>query len=170
MMMIEERRAVTYRLTLDMVAWNEDRHPRNQRGKFQKKVSITTPDVAVNAMRQAISTHNDVRHAVYRADIGYVDFVWGSEGEQPSASGRRTGAKGIAHIIEARIRKDGLSQKQAERVAEEIARVVATGKLKQSRVVAGTSNVQITDGKHTAVLVREPGTDAWLLTGWENHK
>lgn len=96
MLMIEERRAVTYRLTLDMVAWNEDRHPRNRRGKFQKKESITTPDVAVNAMRQAILTHNDVLHAVYRADIGYVDFVWGTEGDAPSPSGRRKGAKGIA--------------------------------------------------------------------------
>lgn len=80
MLMIEERRAVLRRLTLDMVAWNEDRHPRNRRGKFQKKEAVTTPDVAVNAMRQAILTHNDVLHAVYRADIGYVDFIWGSEG------------------------------------------------------------------------------------------
>ena len=159
MLMIEERRAAMYRMTLDAAA---------RIGKPKKQESITSPDVAVNAMRQAILTHNDVRHAVYRADIGYVDFVWGSEGEAPSVAGRRKGAKGIAHILEARIRKDGLSQKQAERLAEEIARVVATGKLKQSRVVAGTSNVQITDGKHTAVLVKEPGTDAWLLSGWEN--
>lgn len=168
MLMIEERRAVTYRLTLDMVAWNEDRHPRNRRGKFLKKESITTPDVAVNAMRQAILTHNDVRHAVYRADIGYVDFVWGSEGGPPSATGNRKGANGIAHILEARVRKDGLTPRQAERVAEQIARVVATGQMKSLAQVGGVSKANITDGKHTAVLVKEPGTDAWLLTGWEN--
>lgn len=166
--MIEERRAVLRRLTLDMVAWNEDRHPRNRRGKFQKKEAVTTPDVAVNAMRQAILTHNDVLHAVYRADIGYVDFIWGSEGGPPSATGKRKGAMGIAHILDARVRKDGLTPRQAELVAEKIARVVATGQMKPLVQVGGISKANITDGQHTAVLVKEPGTDAWLLTGWEN--
>lgn len=167
MLELHERHAVMYRLTLDMVAWNEDRHPRNRRGKFQKKEAITTPDVAVNAMRQAILTHNDVLHAVYRADIGYVDFIWGTEGDAPSATGRRKGAKGIAHILEARVRKDGLTPRQAERVAEQIAKTVAVGKIEARSTVGDVSNIKVKHGKYTAVLVKNREEDAWLLSGFE---
>ena len=82
--------------------------------------------------------------------------------------GKRKGAMGIAHILEARARKDGLTPRQAERVAEQVARVVATGKMGEPVQVGGIAKANITDGRHTAVLVKEPGTDAWLLTGWEN--
>ncbi|MFZ1365739.1 MAG: hypothetical protein WAS90_12705 [Brachymonas denitrificans] len=165
---LHQYRAMFYRLTLDSIEWNEERHPRDKRGKFQKRDAITSPDVAADAMRRAILTQQDVRHAVYRADIGYVDFIWGTEGGPPSAAGKRKGAMGIAHILDARVRKDGLTPRQAERVAEQVARVVATGKMKPPVQVLGITNAQITDGRHTAVLVKEPGADAWLLTGWEN--
>jgi hypothetical protein len=107
-------------------------------------------------------------HAVYRADIGYVDFIWGNEGGPPSATGKRKGAMGIAHILDARVRKDGLTPRQAQRVAEQVARVVAAGQMVPPVQVGGIAKAQITDGRHTAVLVKESGTDAWLLTGWEN--
>lgn len=165
---LHQYRAMLYRLTLDSIEWNEEQHPRDKRGRFGKRDAITSPDVAADAMRRAILTRQDVRHAVYRADIGYVDFIWGEEGGLPSASGKRKGAMGIAHILEARARKDGLTPRQAERVAEQVARVVATGKMGEPVQVGGIAKANITDGRHTAVLVKEPGTDAWLLTGWEN--
>ena len=153
MLTIQEYRTLLYRLTLDGIEWNEERHPRDKRERFGKRDAITSPDVAADAMRRAILTRQDVRHAVYRADIGYVDFIWGTEGGSPSATGKR---------------KDGLTPRQAERVAEQVARVVATGQMKPPVQVRGVTNAQITDGRHTAVLVKEPGADAWLLTGWEN--
>lgn len=168
MLTIQEYRTLLYRLTLDGIEWNEERHPRDKRGRFGKRDAITSPDVAADAMRRAILTRQDVRHAVYRADIGYVDFIWGTEGGPPSATGKRKGAMGISHILDARVRKDGLTPRQAERVAEQVARVVATGQMAQPVQVGGITKAQITDGRHTAVLVKEPETDAWLLTGWEN--
>jgi hypothetical protein len=168
MLQIHEYRFMCYQLALDGIEWEESDHPRDKRGKFEKHDAITCPDVAADAMRRAILTRQDVRHAVYRVDIGYVDFIWGTEGGPPSATSKRKGAMGIVHILDARVRKDGLTPRQAERVAEQVARVVATGQLKPPMRVGGIAKAQITDGRHTAVLVKGPGTDAWLLTGWEN--
>lgn len=125
---------------------------------------------AVRAARRVVAEHTDVHHAVFRPDIGEVDFIWGDEGKPPSASGKRKGAKGIAHIIEARMRKDRLSEEQAIQVVDDVARVVATGEVYGAVEVAGTSNVKITDGKHTATLVKPKGSNAWLLSGWENRE
>jgi hypothetical protein len=170
MLTTQEYRAIVYRdrMSLDSSGWNESEHPRDKRGKFQKRDAITSPEVAADAMCRAILTRQDVRHAVYRADIGYVDFIWGNEGGPPSATGKRKGAMGIAHILDARVRKDGLTPRQAQRVAEQVARVVAAGQMVPPVQVGGIAKAQITDGRHTAVLVKESGTDAWLLTGWEN--
>ena len=153
---LHQYRAMFYRLTLDGIEWNEERHPLGKDGRFEKHDAITSSDVAADAMRRAILTQQDVRHAVYRADIGYVDFILGDEGGPPSATGKRKGAMGIAHILDARVRKDGLTPRQAERVAEQVARVVATGQMKPPVQVLGVTNAQITDGRHTAVLVKEP--------------
>ncbi len=80
MMMIEERRAVMYRLTFDMVAWNEDTDRATRAASSRSKMPSPRRMLQSTPCRQAISTHNDVRHAVYRADIGYVDFCLGARG------------------------------------------------------------------------------------------
>ena len=66
------------------------------------------------AMRHVISSHKIEPRAMYRKDIGWIGFEWGTEGEEPpefkdhaefrkwQKSGRRPfdkGGHGIAHII-----------------------------------------------------------------------
>ncbi|MFL0806741.1 MAG: hypothetical protein K6L60_05590 [Oceanobacter sp.] len=123
---------------------------------------------AVSALRQVVETHGNIEAAVHRDDIGDVDFLWGTEGKPPTKSGKRKGAKGISHLIEARMRKDGLSESEAVAVAGRVAEVVATGKMYGKVTVGETSNVKITDGSYTATLVKPHDSNAWLLSGWEN--
>ncbi len=125
---------------------------------------------AVEAMKTVINTHSDIPAAVHREDIGDVDFIWGSEGGALTKTGKRKGAKGIAHIIEARMRKDNLSEAQANNIAAEIARVVVTGEISGRVKQSNSENMRITDGVHTAVLSKTADQNAWLLTGWENNE
>ncbi len=127
-------------------------------------------DRAVDAMRQVIETHRDVPSAVQRDDLGDIDFIWGDEGKSPTASGKRKGAKGVAHILEARMRKDGLSADEAQRIAQEVARVVVQGEVVNQAEVGGTQKTALSDGAYTAWLVKEAETNHWLLTGWEEIK
>ena len=62
------------------------------------------------AMAKALSEKTSVHRAMFRTGMGWVDFVWGDEGGTVRNDGRRPGEKGIAHIIEARMRKDNLSK------------------------------------------------------------
>ena len=63
-------------------------------------------------MIYALNNQKDVTYAMYRQDLGWVDFVWGDVGII-KATGKTKGGKGIAHILEARQRKDGLTAMQA---------------------------------------------------------
>ncbi|WP_434984019.1 hypothetical protein [Vreelandella zhaodongensis] len=123
---------------------------------------------AVNAMRHVIETHQDVHAAVTRPDLGDIDFIWGDEGKPPTASGKRKGVKGIAHILEARQRKDGLSEQEAASVAEKVAQTLVKGDQVYSNANQSVKSVRVSDGKYTAVLSKTDGSNAWLLTGFEN--
>ncbi|MFC0268587.1 LPD38 domain-containing protein [Kushneria aurantia] len=121
---------------------------------------------AMKAMRLVIDTHQDVPGAVTREDLGDIDFVWGEEGGPVKRSGRRKGAYGVAHILEARQRKDGLNPSEAEALAANIAATVQNGELVTRTRVGDSEKARVTDGRHTAMLIKEKG-NAWLLTGWE---
>jgi len=116
-------------------------------------------------MRRVITDKKDVRRAIYRDDIGYVDFIWGSEGKPEQDRGIRPGAKGVAHLLEARMRKDKLTCKQACAVAENVARATVSGALpknwKQQR------RLEIIHNGYTAILAKNHSDNAWLLTGYE---
>ncbi|MDZ7870133.1 MAG: hypothetical protein U5L02_13215 [Rheinheimera sp.] len=133
------------------------------------KTKKMTPAIenAVTAIRTVATTQTDVQDAVVRDDIGSVDFVWGDEGAEPSKSGKRKGAKGIAHIIEARMRKDGFSLPKVFQLLDNIAETVATGNIVKTSAIGDTQKTAISDGKHTAWLVKSGDDNHWLLTGWE---
>jgi len=144
----------------------EDRRAAYREGQR----SVDPVASAVVAMHDVIEAQADVLAAVVRDDIGAVDFIWGEEGKEPTASGKRKGAKGVAHILEARMRKDGLSLEEAAAVAEEVAKVVATGEITLTHHHQDVSQATITDGKYSAIMVKREGSNAWLLTGWEENK
>lgn len=136
--------------------------------QFSKTKKMTPAiESAVTAIRTVATTQTDVQDAVVRDDIGSVDFVWGDEGAEPSKSGKRKGAKGIAHIIEARMRKDGFSLPKVFQLLDNIAETVATGNIVKTSAIGDTQKTAISDGKHTAWLVKSGDDNHWLLTGWE---
>lgn len=117
------------------------------------------------AMAHVILHQATARYAMHRTDLGWIDFVWGSAGKPPGSSGKRKGAKGIAHLLEARQRKDGLTLGQAKDLAMKLPDVIAMGKRERPPGEQAT-NVRIAFAGYVAVLVANPRTGHWLLTGW----
>lgn len=119
------------------------------------------------SMERALRDKTDVHRAMYRKGLGWVDFVYGEEGEGPNAKGRRKGAKGLAHILEARVRKDGMSPEQARGVLPEIVKTIAQGEEASRYKFQGSERVDLHDNGMVAHLVKNPGNNAWLLSGYE---
>lgn len=123
-------------------------------------------------MDRIVATQSDQKRAMHQDQLGWVDFRWGSEGDPPNARGKRAGAKGVAHIIEARMRKDGLTREQAIEFLPSVVDAIARGTASTSRYTnektdtAGTKAVIYHAGTEV-VLVRDDGQDAWMLTGYE---
>lgn len=118
------------------------------------------------AMRHVIANQKDISHAMYRKDLGWIDFVWGDVGIV-KASGKTKGGKGIAHILEARQRKDGLTAMQARAQALKLVEVIAKGKVLRRNIVIGYENKVLFYENHEVTLVKEGSSNEWLLSGWE---
>jgi len=69
------------------------------------------------AIAKVLAEQTDVRHAAWRPELGWIDFIWGDD------------AKGIAHAIKGRIEKDGMSRADAETLVRRIPDVIARGRL-----------------------------------------
>ncbi|MGB2680311.1 MAG: LPD38 domain-containing protein [Candidatus Competibacter sp.] len=120
----------------------------------------------LDALTKALLDKTSVHRAMYRQGLGWVDFVWGSEG-RVTPSGKTKGAMGIAHILEARQRKDGMSRAEAEKLAYDLIEVIARGSEIRRYTFADTANVTLELGHHEAVLTKTQGSNAWVLSGWE---
>ncbi len=119
------------------------------------------------AMTRVLLDRTDAHRAMYRTGLGWVDFVWGSTGGETAASGAVRPGKGIAHLIGQRMRKDGMTRDEAGRLAQRTVNVIARGEEVRRTEIGGTLRAAITLAGDTAVLVRQPGSNSWLLTGWE---
>ncbi|MDO4698258.1 MAG: hypothetical protein Q4A60_06240 [Pasteurellaceae bacterium] len=78
--------------------------------------------------------------------------------------------KGIAHIIEARMRKDGMSYQDATRMlTNEIVETIAKGQIQNHwiRNDGKSESVQIDYNGYRAGLVRNAGSNGWLLTAFK---
>ena len=109
------------------------------------------------------SENLSIKNAMYRSDLGYIDFVWGKPGEGPKFKK----GYGLAHIIAKRNAETG----NGKQVAYELVNVLAKGtKIEVQRVqsVSGNDRIRISYNNHTAVLSESPEGNHWLLTGWEN--
>lgn len=103
-----------------------------------------------------------VHGAMHRADIGYIDFLWGTPGK---------GAKfkkgyGLAHILAKHGAESG------EGILAKIVETIAKGTdIEEQKALHGQGEKRIRihyDG-YTAVLSSARGKDSWLLTGWEDY-
>jgi hypothetical protein len=119
------------------------------------------------AMAKALSEKTSVHRAMFRTGMGWVDFVWGDEGGTVRNDGRRPGEKGIAHIIEARMRKDNLSKPEVFNLLNRIVEAIAKGKEVYRKQVKSTARVNIEHNGVQASLVKNPASNTWLLTGFE---
>ena len=121
-----------------------------------------------DAMNKAIVSKADVKRAMYRNDIGWVDFVWGDVGTI-KANGKTKGAMGISHIIEARMRKDGMGYDEVvEMLTNNIVEAIAKGSVTREYLSAnGVNNIQVTHSGHLVALRKAKGSNAWMITAYE---
>lgn len=119
------------------------------------------------AMTKALSDKTTVHRAMFRTGMGWVDFVWGDVGGDVKSNGQRPGEKGIAHIIEARQRKDGLTEKETIALLDRIVETIARGSEVKRREFDGHQRVDLGYNGVLATLVKNPGSNSWLLTGFE---
>lgn len=118
------------------------------------------------ALARALTEKNTVHRAMFRTGMGWVDFVWGAEGVV-KASGRTKGAMGLSHILEARQRKDGLNEQQTVQLLSRMVDVIAVGKEVRRVEFAGLERVTLEYAYVQAILTKQPGSNAWLVSGWE---
>ena len=125
------------------------------------------------AMQRVIENHEDVGNAMYRDDVGFIDFVWGNAGRGKKFKG----GYGIAHIIAKRNAdfENGRSTVDGETTVKKLVDVIAKGK---DITMQNTSNNDTTSARmkihydgYTAVLsMSDKNKNTWLLTGWEDEK
>lgn len=121
----------------------------------------------MEAMNKAITTKADVKRAMYRNDIGWIDFVWGSTGIL-KANGKTKGAMGISHIIEARMRKDGMSYDEVvEMLVTTTVETIAKGGVFARFEQGGATKLQLVLDNHLVNLVKNKGSNAWVITAFE---
>lgn len=123
-------------------------------------------DRGLNALANAITGKTTVHRAMYRNGLGWVDFVWGDEG-RVKPSGKTVGAKGLSHILEARMRKDGLTESKAIEVLGELVRTIASGTEFDRKVFADVIRAGIKHDGFVAWLAKRPGANSWIVTGYE---
>lgn len=122
------------------------------------------------AMQAVIDEQKDVKNAMYRDDIGWIDFVWGDVGEV-KANGKTKGGKGISHIIEARMRKDGMNDEQATVfVKNDIVQALALGQSEVKSQKETSTKTMISYQGTIVHLVKNGNDNTWVLTGYEEYQ
>ncbi|CDS51124.1 putative DNA methylase [Polaromonas sp. CG9_12] len=118
------------------------------------------------ALARALDEKTTVHRAMFRNGLGWVDFVWGSEGVT-KASGKTKGAMGLSHILEARQRKDGMREAEVTHLLGRIVRTIAQGTEVRRAQAGNIERVVLAHQGVEAVLTRRAGSNAWLLSGWK---
>lgn len=124
------------------------------------------------AMNTALTNKTTVHRAMYlQGDDdfagGWVDFVWGDVG-RVRPNGKTKGAMGIAHIIEARMRKDGMSHEEVVKMLTvQIPRVIARGRIKEYVSFGNVESVKVDYLGHRVGIRRTKGSNAWMVTAFE---
>lgn len=108
------------------------------------------------AMNRAILERADVNRAMYRNDLGWVDFVWGDD------------KKGIQHILRQRQVKDGMTEGAVVRMLlDDIVQTIGEGTATRQVSVGNVQRVTVRKNGTEVQLVRRDGANGWLLTGYE---
>ena len=110
------------------------------------------------AMNKALTDKTTVHRAMYRNDIGWIDFEYGSD------------KQGIKHIIERRIDNDNMTyQEVVKMLTIDIVETIAKG-ITQRKTERGLSaRLNVAYDNHEASLIKRKGSNAWLLTAFKSY-
>lgn len=101
-----------------------------------------------------------IENAMYRSDIGQIDFVWGKPGTGPKFKK----GYGISHII----------AKHGEDTAWKVVDVIAKGTeydtQKGNNLQPGQYRLRLFYDNYTVVLSKDTDSKHWVLTAWDNDK
>lgn len=142
-------------------------------GSSAKGSLSATKSVSVNikrgleAITKALLDKTTVHRAMFRAGLGWVDFVWGEVGGKIRSNDSRPGERGVSHILEARQRKDGLSYPEVTDLLGRIVETIAKGGEISRAEFKGHLRVKLIHNGVLVGLVKNPGSNAWVLTGFE---
>ena len=107
------------------------------------------------AMNKALTDGTDVHRAMYRNDIGWVDFVYGDKN------------KGLLHIIHRRMTADKMTKAEViKMLTVDIIDTIAQGKTIKHTIADKGERLQVQYNGHQATLVKRKGGNAWVLTGF----
>jgi len=121
----------------------------------------------LQAMARALSERTSVHRAMFRDGVGWVDFVWGNEGKV-KPGGKTKGAMGLAHIVEARSRKDGMNETGIRQLMDDIVLTIADGtEFQPRRTVGMTERIALEHDNTIVWLAKRKGSSAWIVTGYE---
>ncbi len=120
------------------------------------------------ALAKALDEKTTVHRAMFRNGLGWVDFVWGAEGVV-KASGKTKGAMGLSHIIEARQRKDALSDREVLTLLEGIVDAIASGAEISRSELESATRVGLEKGGTVVWLTKQKGSNAWIVTAYEKN-
>lgn len=87
--------------------------------------------------------------------MGWVDFIWGDD------------ARGIQHVFRQRMLKDGMTHDEVmQLLTNDIIEAIAKGKEIRRQEYRGSVRAVIQHGTAEVVLVKNKGSNAWVLSGW----
>ncbi|WP_439327584.1 MuF-C-terminal domain-containing protein [Lonepinella sp. BR2357] len=124
-------------------------------------------------MTQAILNKADVKRAMYHPEWGWIDFVWGDDGTtKPLDKNGEPKGRGIAHIFEARERKNGMSEAETsamlvDEIVETIAKGTPVNPNPQNKLQLDYRSPR-TGKVYRATLVKNKGNNGWVLTAFDN--
>lgn len=126
---------------------------------------------AVDSLIEQSITSSDpeslvIKNAMYRSDIGYIDFKWG----RPGKGSRFKGGYGLSHVIAKRNAENNTGIKTAYKIVEVIAKATSSDTQTNNQVTTGHNRIRLYFDGYTAVLSKSPTENSWLLTGWEDEK
>lgn len=119
------------------------------------------------AITKAIVEKTSVHRAMYRSDIGWIDFVWGDTG-RIRPNGKTKGAMGISHIFDSRTRKDGMSYADVvDMLHNDMVNAIAKGRQYDVVERDNTIRLRIIHDNHLVSLIKNKGSNAWVLTSFD---
>ncbi|MBO4852466.1 MAG: hypothetical protein J5477_02395 [Schwartzia sp.] len=136
-------------------------------GMEHKKAVSVEENIAdgKKAMDRVIAEQTDAHNAMYRKDVGEIDFVWGTPG---------TGEKfkhgyGVSHIIAKRDAENGRGIETAHKLVEVIAKGEVCGKNTMGNNTQPRMLISY-DGYVALLSLSDGKKNTWLLSGWETYK